>query len=198
MKQLPTVIRQEETHEILCPCEGRKDTWFLVIISTRATISKRSCLDVSWGAPWVGHEHFRSAAGQRDGILPSKKPTAQNSWEKAACLSTKWAGCQANWGAPSPTQSHQGPALSWAKPPLAGELLWHSRHSLHLPLPPSLPAGSSPLVTFHIPCPGHHGSVKSSQAERPSAVKATGARRPVCIYKCPLALAHLPTRVHTH
>jgi len=45
--------------------------------------------------------------------------------------------------------------------------------------------------------PGCHRSVKSSQAGSPAAVKATGARRPLCANKCPPELAHLPTHVHT-
>jgi len=57
-----------------------------------------------------------SKSGQRDAILPAKKAAAQNSREKAACLkrvATKWATCQTTRGAPSPTQSRQGVALSW-------------------------------------------------------------------------------------
>lgn len=158
VKQLPTTIHQEETHKILCPCEGRKDMWLLVTISTPEPLFRRGAALMSAGEQGSGGcprlatsisevlPHI-CKSGQSDAILLSKKAAIQNSWEKAACLrrvATKWAGCQANQGILSPTQSCQGPVLSWVEPPLAGKLLQHSRHSPRLLLPSSLPAGTSP------------------------------------------------------
>lgn len=34
VKRLPTTIQHEETNKILCLCEGRKDMWLLVSVST--------------------------------------------------------------------------------------------------------------------------------------------------------------------
>lgn len=95
VKQLPTTIHQEETHEILCLCEGRKRHMASCHHEySRATISKRSCLDVNWGAglrqlPQVGHEHFRSAPSHLQ-IRPAQHHPP---WQKGCCTKLLGESC---------------------------------------------------------------------------------------------------------
>lgn len=138
-------------------------------------------------------------SGQRDAILPGKKSAAQNSWEKAACLrrvATKRAGCQANWGTPSPTQSCQDPALSWDRAIVSWRAAAAQQAPPPSPAPSQFPCWHQPRRPSASRSVGHRRSVRSSQAEIPAAVKGSGARTPVRAYGCPPALAHLPTRVH--